>query len=632
MKQKMNKHKLELTWIGKGQNPKLEPRILIEDPEKSYGDKSSDNMLIHGDNLLALKALEQDYSGKIKCIYIDPPFNTGAAFENYYDGLEHSIWLDLMSQRIEKFKKLLSPDGSIFVHLDDNEVDYCKILLDQVFGRSNFINRITIEARSPSAFSTVNPGVFKSSEYMLWYANDKSAWKSKSMRIPTLRDTAYNKYIDNKSNKVDEWILKSLKVAFLEKLNVIKVPYIKNFVENLYSFNNLGNQTKTHNFIKESFPFKESVDLKKLAGYLYNKVVNDSNHQNTQKIYEYILEKVSSNYSEREVDKFVVENADSIYRDTEISDEGAGQEIVRVKHESLKTPNKIFKLERQSGLDTIYVLNGKQLAFYSKNVIEIDGKKTPTKFLTNVWTDISWEGIAKEGNVTFKKGKKPERLIKRCLELTTEEGDFVLDSFLGSGTTIGVSHKMKRKWIGIEFGEQAITHCLPRIKAIVAGDDKTGITTSVNWINGGGFKFYDLAPSLISNDKYGKEIINKEYNPNMLASAMCKHMGFKYNPNIEVYWKQGQSTETDYIYTTTQYVTVEMLDAISEEMKPEETILICSKSYDPKCEDKYPSINIKKIPQVILGKCEFGIDNYDLNIIKATEEIAEDIEDNLIVI
>src|SRR3989337_3304467 len=130
--------KLELTWIGKENQPKLEPRILIEDAEKSYGDKNSENMLIHGDNLLALKALEQDFAGEIKCIYIDPPFNTGSAFEHYDDGLEHSIWLNLMRDRLQILQKLLRNDGSIYVHIDNNEQAYLKVLMDEIFKRSNF--------------------------------------------------------------------------------------------------------------------------------------------------------------------------------------------------------------------------------------------------------------------------------------------------------------------------------------------------------------------------------------------------------------------------------------------------------------------------------------------------------------
>jgi adenine-specific DNA-methyltransferase len=133
------KQKLELTWIGKYDEIKVEPRILLEDKSKGYGDPNTENMLIHGDNLLALKALEQDFAGKIKCIYIDPPFNTGAAFEHYDDNLEHSIWLDLMKPRLEIIHNLLADDGSLWISIDDDECHYLKVLCDEIFGRRNFV-------------------------------------------------------------------------------------------------------------------------------------------------------------------------------------------------------------------------------------------------------------------------------------------------------------------------------------------------------------------------------------------------------------------------------------------------------------------------------------------------------------
>lgn len=232
----MSKHKLELVWVGKEKRARLEPRILIEDPAKSYHaakrvskDDIFDNMLIHGDNLLALKALEQEYAGKVKCIYIDPPYNTGNAFEHYDDGLEHSIWLSLMRDRLEILRNLLSDDGSIFVHLDDNESDYFKVLMDEYIGRRNFVSRITIDVRAPSAFSTVNPGVFKASEYILWYAKDKSKWESKSLRISSTRNEAYNIFIINKSENYENWKFIPLKKAFLLKLNSSKVNLICRF-------------------------------------------------------------------------------------------------------------------------------------------------------------------------------------------------------------------------------------------------------------------------------------------------------------------------------------------------------------------------------------------------------------------
>ena len=162
------KGKLELTWVGKYEEEKLEPRILIEDKSKSYGDPNIENMLIHGDNLLALKALENDYSGKIQCIYVDPPFNTGQAFDFYDDDLEHSIWLDLIYKRIKILYGLLKEDGLFWIHLDDVEVHYCKIMLDEIFNRSNFVSHITYER---SAVAGLGQGGYlvNTTEHILLY-------------------------------------------------------------------------------------------------------------------------------------------------------------------------------------------------------------------------------------------------------------------------------------------------------------------------------------------------------------------------------------------------------------------------------------------------------------------------------
>ena len=248
-------------------------------------------------------------------------------------------------------------------------------------------------------------------------------------------------------------------------------------------------------------------------------------------------------------------------------------------------------------------------------MLEIDGEISPGQVITDVWTDISWTGIANEGNVVFKNGKKPEKLLMRCIELATNPGDLVLDSFLGSGTTAAVAHKMGRRWIGVELGEHCYTHCLPRFKKVCDGTDQGGISKSINWKGGGGFKFYELAPSLLKKDKYGNWVVDERYNADMLAAAMAKHEGFKYSPSAELYWKQGQSTEKDYIFTTTQMITAALLDRINEEMKDDESLLICCKSYQKACESKHQNITIKKIPNMLLGRCEFGKEDYSLNII-----------------
>lgn len=562
----MMNNKLELTWVGKyDEKPALEPRILIENPEYSYGDGDTGNMLIHGDNLLALKALEQDYAGKVKCVYIDPPFNTGSRIDadgneiGYEDGIEHSIWLNMMYQRFKLLYSLLSDDGAIFVHLDDNEADYCKILLDEVFGRDNFMNRITVEARSPSAFSTVNPGMFVASEYILYYAKSRKKLKEKQLKAKRNPDYAYNKYIVNFEEHYSKW-----------------------------------------SFIPVSQAFSEQV------------VVKSSNP-------EVLLRKYHD---------FIIKNASRICRYTAISDSGAGAKIVELKKLSLETPDTILYLKRE-GLDDVYVCNGSQISFYAKNVRSIGGELCATMPLTDIWTDIAWEGIAKEGSVTFKKGKKPEKLLQRCIELVTDEGDIVLDSFLGSGTTAAVALKMKRKFIGIELGQHAYSHCYSRLQRIVSGDDNGGVSKSQNWKGGGGFKFYELAPSLLKEDKFGNLVINKEYNPDMLASAMAKQEGFTYSPDADTYWKQGYSSETDFIYTTTQFMTAENLAAIHETMGAEESLLICCTSFQKECRSAFPNITIKKIPQMLLGRCEFGKDDYSLNIIDMPqlEDYDEDFEE-----
>ena len=554
-----NKQKLELTWIGKDEELKLEPRILIEDPSKSYGDKSSENMLIHGDNLLALKALEQDFAGRIKCIYIDPPYNTGSAFEHYDDSLEHSTWLNLMRPRLEIFKKLLSNEGVIFIQIDDKEQAYLKALMDEVFDRQNFLNTIVVKTSDPSGHKTVNPSPYSQTEYLLMYSKDRKQYKYDIRYIASQYDPMYGKVVKN-----------------------IDAPYTEWQVENLSLFlaNSLG-----FNSVKEAKKELGNLDFE-------------------QKIADYALE-----------------NANKVFQPTAISND-AGRNIVEIKNQSVKNAEKVYLIER-NGYDNIYILNGRQMYFYSSKVKNVDGELTPAKPLTNLWLDIPWNGIASEGGIQFKNGKKPEKLIKRCLEISTKEGDVVLDSFLGSGTSAAVAHKMKLKWIGIELGDHANTHCIPRLKSVIDGTDQSGISKSINWKGGGGFKFYNLASSLLRKDSFGNFVIDENYNANMLAAAMCKHEGFKFYPDETLYWKHGKSTETDFIFVTTGFITAEQLDKVHSEMKAGESLLICAKAYAPECENHFANITIKKIPQMILGRCEFGKDNYDLNIIKATEAEAE---------
>ena len=222
---------------------------------------------------------------------------------------------------------------------------------------------------------------------------------------------------------------------------------------------------------------------------------------------------------------------------------------------------------------------------------------------------------------------KPERLIERILTLATQPGDLVLDSFLGSGTTAVVAHKMGRRWIGIELGEHCHTHCIPRLRSVVDGTDQGGITKSVGWKGGGGFRYFKLGPSLIALDKWGRPIIDKEkFNPEALAEAVCKIEGFTYAPseNPEEYWRHGQSSETDFIYVTTQSLTLDYLAKISDDVGPNRTLAIyCSAFLGTG--DEFDNLTVKKIPQTLLKKCEWGRDDYSLaveNLPLAQEEPA----------
>ena len=210
---------------------------------------------------------------------------------------------------------------------------------------------------------------------------------------------------------------------------------------------------------------------------------------------------------------------------------------------------------------------------------------------------------------------KPEKLIERILMLSTNTNDLVLDSFLGSGTTAAVAQKMGRRWIGIEMGTHAYTHCKTRLDKVISGEDQGGISKSVGWNGGGGYKFYELAPSLINYDKFDEPIINKEYDADMLAAAVALHEGYTYQPDAELFWKQAYGTENSYLFVTTRHLTDSYINSIMDTMKENEFLIIACKSYDDKLEHISKKIVIKKIPQMLLSKCEFAKENYNLNIV-----------------
>lgn len=541
------KGKLELTWVGKYEEEKLEPRILIEDKSKSYGDPNIENMLIHGDNLLALKALENDYSGKIQCIYVDPPFNTGQAFDFYDDDLEHSIWLDLIYKRIKILYGLLKEDGLFWIHLDDVEVHYCKIMLDEIFNRSNFVSHITYER---SAVAGLGQGGYlvNTTEHILLY---------KKSILPEKENLSYAEL----------------------GLNIIKRynHYVSNF--------------GTRKLVKE---FVAKSNGEKVKIYEHSDVE---------------IETISlKNITEREeeIRQQFVKHIDTLFRGNRVQKENEFQNDIIAGMEKGKFYSVDYVPSRGKYRDqetTLYYSNCELLSWLKDTSSVEDGRITKSQKMTTLWKhgEIPKADIANEGGVYFPRSKKPEQLLKRIIEMSTKEGDYVLDSFLGSGTTAATAHKMGRKWIGIEMGEHAYSHCQKRLCNVIDGE-QTGISKSVNWHGGGGFKFYELAePLLVKNKVLPVYQINPSYTWDMVCEAICKIEGFTYEPSGEF---QGHSSENRFIHITEEFVNTKYAMSIMKNLGDKQSLLIyCKKNQADMILPE--NVEVKKIPKDLLDKCNF---------------------------
>ena len=558
--------RLELTWIGKDEQPQVEPRILLHDPSKDYGDPNAQNMLIHGDNLLALKALEQQFAGQVKCIYIDPPYNTGAAFEHYDDNLEHSTWLNLMYARINILKNLLADDGFFCVQIDDSEGHYLKTLLDEVFGRSNYLTTFYIQVRYPNKTLAEDSDYQKIIEQCHVYAKERNFAKINRPQVEYDISKFKWRIVENEPGEVVTLGNKRVEIFKPGQYEIIEVePSLTG--------------------LKETWATGSLARVRASAGEFFELYLSE--RKNT-------------------------DGLGCLYKVEGIGEDGLGYRYI-------------------SGPKKITANKGK---FYSgiplKRVEELKAGKSIKYLPVSNFYDFAgaFGNCRLEGAADFKGGKKPEVLLEMLLNYFTNPGDLVLDSFLGSGTTAAVAHKMHRKYIGIELGNHCYSLCKTRLDRIIDGEDKNGITNSANWQGGGGYKFYELAPTLIEKDKYGNPVFSGKYNPTMIAAAVAKINGFTYAPNREVYWKQGYSQDNSFIYVTTQYLDSKMLDSIAEDVDPFENLLVCAPAFDNGLSKRYDNINVRKIPQSVLKKCEFGIDNYNLNIIDPPEIDEDEWEEN----
>lgn len=506
--------KLELTWVGKYDEKIVEPRILVEDKSKSYGDPNSKNMLIHGDNLIALQALQQDYAGKVKCIYIDPPYNTGSAFSHYDDDLEHSTWLSLMRSRLVLLHRLLNDDGTIWISIDDDEGHYLKVMCDEIFGRKNFVNTIVWEKKyAPQG----NAQWFTDShDFILVYAKNKNNW------VPNMlprSDSMNSKYKNPDNDPKGLWRPDNATISLSGGQR--GAQYARTGVsENIYELKAPNGKTY--------FPPQGRCwyypEARMMEAISEGKIFFGKDGKGAPQLKRYLSEVKQG------------ATAMTIWKREEVGDNQDAKREVRV--------------------------------FNSESVFA-----TP----------------------------KPERLIERIILIASNPGDIVLDSFLGSGTTSAVAQKMGRSWIGVEMGDHVYTHCKVRIDAVIDGE-QGGISNAVGWNGGGGYHFYELAPSLlIRNDKLPVYQINPEYTFEMICEAICKLEGFRYKPDGNFH---GYSSEKRFIHITKEFVNAEYIMSVATTLGEDQSLLI----YGTKIQSdlRLPdNIEVKKIPKDLLEKCDF---------------------------
>jgi adenine-specific DNA-methyltransferase len=547
------KQKLELTWIGKENRAKLEPRILLEEPEKSYHAAHRvskkdifDNRLIFGDNLLVLKALEQEFTGKVKCVYIDPPYNTGNAFEHYDDSVEHSLWLSLMRDRLQMLKKLLSKDGFFCCHIDDSEGAYLKVLCDEIFGRENYLTTIYVQVRYPEKTLKQDMNFHKEIEQIHIYRKEFGA-------VP---------YLPTKSASFDKFT---------------------------FYIHESGKGTETSLGGKRVIVFPKGS---------YRIEEGDGSENGLKEIWATgtILDGNSSGRYFRDflAGRVGTDGLGALYKVYGIGDDKFDYRYFTGPNRATATKGKYFQGVPMSQLE------------------ETDQSSTsPIENFYNLAG--SFGNCRHEGGVEFRSGKKPEALLEIILKHFSGPGDVVLDSFAGSGTTGAVAHKMGRRWIMVELREHCHTHIIPRLKKVIDGDDEGGITKLAEWKGGGGFRYYRLAPSLLREDKWGNWVISKEYNAGMLAEALCKLEGFTYAPSDSIYWQQGRSTDRDFLYVTTAQLNHDQLQQLSDEVGPGRTLLVLCTAFRGKAE-RYPNLTVKKIPKQVLSRCEWGHDDYSLQV------------------
>lgn len=447
----------------------------FEVEESTHDDPTVENILIKGDNLLALNTLKKTFDNKpddekVKCIYIDPPYNTGSAFENYDDSsLKHSEWLTLMRDRLVILRELLQESGTICVSIDNHESSYLQILMDDVFGKDNRKNIVTLKRGSVTGAKVINPGLVNVSEFILVYAKNSEYWKPNRIYKSKDRDERYGTFIENFEEPFQQWKYVSL---------------------------------------LDAFAFHKSVSKKNLKVTFGDKL-------------------------ESEIEEFVYANANRVMQFATLDENSISMAAKKLKNKSIEDDKQTYILERENK-NPYYIYKGKLILFVKDRLLNIDGKVTFSEPVTDIWDDVLPNDLHNEGGVDFRKGKKPEKLIQRIIDFCTSEKDIVLDCFGGSGSTFATAHKMNRRWIGIEIGNHAETHIIKRLKEVFSGNDFAGITKSQNWQGGGSFKYYHLGPSIIATAEDGMGDFNWALGAEFIQESLLSSYDYTEVTNLQL--------------------------------------------------------------------------------------------------
>ena len=390
------------------------PAALARDPSRSYGDARAGSGVVVGDNLAAMARLDASgFGGRFRCIYLDPPFNSGRRFAEYDDALDPAAWREMIGERLRAARRLLAPDGAFFVEIDDTELGALQVEMDAVFGREQRVSTITVVRSAATGHKAINRGPVNVTDFLLVYAKDRAAWRPNPIvRERATYDRAYASWLVNPDEPAAAW-----------------------------------------RFVPLATHVRSVLGRTPLRA---------------------------------EVEHHALEHAAQVVRFAQPRYEAVGRTARAAVDRSRTEPGTVVVLARPGRKDMV-LRGGNRVLFLSDKVAVRGGRRVIVEPLTNVWDDVGFQGIAKEGGARFVRNKKPEKLLARIIALATDPGDWVLDAFLGSGTTAAVAHKMGRRWIGIERGAHVDDLALPRLRRVVDGEDPTGVTRETGWQGGGGF-------------------------------------------------------------------------------------------------------------------------------------------------